>query len=521
MSTRLSSSVLIVGGGPVGLTLALLLDRCGVDVAVIERETSPVTQSRAIWVHSRTLEIWDAIGMTALALAEGRTVQGIEMHRDGHFRAALPYDGGGISPHPHGLMLEQSRTQTLLLSLIAKTGIRFMWGTELVGLSEEGSGVLARLVDGRGDSSTIEARYVVGADGGGSTVRKLIGVDLEGGTYDSSFFLVDAIASSRLNPARSHLNFRRRSTIAVLPLPGDRHFRIIGNMPTGSGENPDGGYGRPLAEEEIQALVSANALPLSIESIGWSSTYRSHHRVASSFRKGRVLLAGDAGHLHSPAGGLGMNTGIADAANLAWKLAAVLDGGSEAILDSYSSERRGAARGVIQTSDRLFTLQASTRGTIAFVRRNLLPVIARWLTRTRPGRRIAFRALSGTYARYPAPATGQGHAGKLRTGDLYRETGIAAVDSAVYAREGHHTLLSIETHDPSWSDDVMAAAVRRGWEHVRVSGPAAIALTGNRRARLVVWVRPDRHIGMITDHVAELETSLKNLLGPIPTEGHE
>jgi 2-polyprenyl-6-methoxyphenol hydroxylase-like FAD-dependent oxidoreductase len=310
MSLPTSTSVLIVGAGPVGLTLALLLDKAGVAVTVVDRDSAPVTQSRAIWVHARTLEIWDTIGMTPLARAEGREVASIQMNTDGVSRAVLPYDGTGLSEHPHGLMLEQSRTQSLLLSLMASTSISFAWNTTLTQLTQSASGCRA-VLEHDGGQHELDAAYVVGADGGTSTVRKLLGIEMQGGTYDSSFFLVDVIANTELDAHRSHLNFHGRSTVAVLPLPGDRHFRLIGNLLDQSGEPAEAGYGRTISDDEAIRLVAANGLPMQIESIGWSSTYRSHYRVASTFRSGRVALAGDASHLHSPAGGLGMNTGVA------------------------------------------------------------------------------------------------------------------------------------------------------------------------------------------------------------------
>lgn len=507
------SQVLIVGAGPVGLTLALLLHKAGVAVTVIDRDSAPVEQSRAIWVHPRTLEIWDTIGMTPLARAEGREVASIQMSTDGVARAVLPYDGTGLSLHPHGLMLEQSRTQALLLSLIADTPIDFSWRTTLTELTQSADGCYVTLeVDGV--RRELDVPFVVGADGGSSTVRKLLGIEMESGTYDSSFFLADVIADTELDPDRAHLSFTGASTIAVLPLPGDRRFRLIGNMLDQSGEPQTAGYGRTVEADEISARIAANRLPIRVESIGWTSTYRSHYRVASRFRQGRVLLAGDASHLHSPAGGLGMNTGIADAATLAWKLAAALDGAPDALLDSYDRERRTAAHGVIRTSDRLFVLQADGRRRFALMRRHVLPRVVSRLARMRFGRSLAFRALSGTQVRYavPRPSDQRAH-GLLQAGRRLPPTGIVTIDMSTAVRDGRSLLLRVGAVDTGTAAALDRVADRRGWPVIEVSGAEARRLAGSERRGLVVWVRPDRYIGWLGADVSTLDTELDALLG--------
>lgn len=512
---RLSTSVVVVGAGPVGLSLALLLEHAGVKVMVIDRDSGPVEQSRAIWVHSRTLEIWDTIGMTPLAATEGRIVTGIQMRTDGAARATLPYDGTGITAHPNGLMLEQSRTQGLLLSLLERKGVSVVWNTTLEGLFQNEAGCRATISGPDGSRSHVDAAFVVGADGASSAVRRLLGIELVGGTYDSAFFLADIRGRSELDPSRSYLNFHERSTVAVLPLPGDGHYRLIGNLVDQSEEQAEAGYGRALGADEVERLVAANRLPVRIESIGWSSTYRSHHRVASTFRDGRVLLAGDAGHLHSPAGGLGMNTGIADAANLAWKLAAVLDGAPDRLLDTYDQERRTVAQQVVNTSDRIFVLQADTRRRYAFARRTILPAVASLLTLTRAGRGLAFRVLSGTFVRYGIP--GRAHRyGRLAPGRLLPHTGINALDNDAAIRAGAHLLLIAGNVGPGRAA-TEAQARRRGWRVVHLSTEDARRLARSRRGAFIAWIRPDRYIGWIGSSAEELEAVLEDLIGTAPS----
>lgn len=507
------AQVLVVGAGPVGLTLALLLDRAGVDVVIVDRDSGPVTQSRAIWIHSRTLEIWSTIGMTALAAAEGRTMTGIQMHTSGAPRATLPYDGTGNTAHPHALMLEQARTQSLLMSLLEGTGARLHWNTSLQSLIQDEDGCTATLTSSAGISTEVRASLVVGADGGSSTVRRLLGVRLAGGTYDSSFFLADVMASTKVDPNMAHLNFCDRSTIAVLPLPENGHFRLIGNLTDQSGAPEQAGYGRALSDVEVNQLVVANDLPLRVDSIGWTSTYRSHHRVAERFREGRVLLAGDAGHLHSPAGGLGMNTGIADAANLAWKAAAVLAGAPDALLDTYDAERRAIAHRVVNTSDRIFVLQADTRRPFAFARRNILPAIASLITRTRRGRSLPFHVLGGTSVSYPQPRRRERASfGRLRVGSLLPLTGIPAIDEHPAIRSGRHVLLVVGGSGAS-SPNIERVAAERGYPVIRVASADGHALVGRSTTPVIAWIRPDRYVGWAGHRLDDLHTALDTALG--------
>lgn len=494
--------VVIVGAGPVGLTAALLLKKKGRAVAVVEKSSAPVSESRAIWVHPRTLEIWKSLGMSELAIAEGKLVDAIEMRVRGIRKAELPYDGNGFSDFPHGLMLEQSRTQTLLVGLAELAEIPMLWGTEVLEI-DNGPDQSVLQIESPTGVSLLHASYVVGADGGSSMVRHVADIELEGGTYDSSFFVADVIAETEINPNRSHLNFTGATTVAVLPLPGQGRFRLVGNLIDQSNESRAAGYGRPLSLDEVRTLVRANKLPMEIVETGWTTTYRSHFRVAQSFRSGRLLLAGDASHLHSPAGGLGMNTGIADAENLAWRLADVLAGANDDTLDRYSIERRSAAQGVIRTSDRLFSLQASTRRFFVLMRTTRLPQLVRLISRTKIGRHIAFFALSGTRVRYPAPQSPRRKLGKLRAGSLLPFTDDLAINATFNSERGRHVVISLrESFDRKAQHDVGINAVK--W--IELTSSQATTLTGIKRVQGYAWIRPDGYVEAISgtlDKIAE------------------
>lgn len=492
-----SFEVVVVGAGPVGLTTALLLRKRGVKVAVVEKSTGPVTESRAIWVHPRTLEIWQSIGMSELALAEGKLVAAIEMHVRGIRKAALPYDGTGYSNFPHGLMLEQSRTQTLLAGLAEDAGIPIAWGSEVLNIENRIDHCEIQIDSPKG-KHIVQAAFVVGADGGSSIVRHVAKIDLEGGTYDSSFFVADVIAETELDSNRSHLNFSGASTVAVLPLPGANRFRLVGNIIDQSGESREAGYGRPLSLDEVKKLVNANDLPMKILEKGWTTTYRSHHRVAESFRAGRLLLAGDASHLHSPAGGLGMNTGIADAENLAWRLADRVGGTNDNTLDQYSTERRAAAEYVIRTSDRLFELQASTKKFFVMMRTTRLPLVVRWISRTTLGKRIAFFALSGTRVRYPAPNSPRKKLGRMRAGALLPHTDNPELNAMLGAARGRHVIVALGESlkgAPQWESTGGSIHI------VDLTSQHATSLTGLSSVAGYAWVRPDGFVQAISDDV--------------------
>lgn len=528
--------VLIVGAGPVGLTLALLLARDGVPVTVLDRDPGPTEQSRAVWVHARTLEVWDTIGLGGgegagtrpgaveaptvgdTVVAAGRTVAAIDLHVDGRRRATLPYDGGPGARRPHAVMLEQSGVQRILLDAARRAGVPVTWAAEVTDLREHDGACTVTATHGH-TRSTYRASWVVGADGGSSTVRRLAGATLEGGTYDTAFFLADVDADTDLDPDRAHLHFHGRTTVAVLPLPAAGRYRVIGNLTGTTDRNAPGGYGRTPAPEEVRELLRRNALPMTIRSVGWTTTYRSHHRVADRFHHGRTVIVGDAAHLHSPAGALGMNAGIADAADLAWRLAAVTAGAPRSVIDGYETERRAVARNVIRTSDRLFVLQADTRPALAFIRRNVLPRVVGALTRTRAGQRLAYRALSGTAVHYPA-GDGRG-TGALRTGRLLPRTGVATLDHHEAARRGQH-LVVVAGLDATALAAARAIADRRGWPLLDLSPePLPPEHLSSERLRtvtggtgpVVAWIRPDRYVGWSGTDPTAMDVVLHRTLG--------
>ncbi len=400
-----ATEVLVVGAGPVGLSTAIPLAEAGADVVLIDLADGPIQQSRAVWVHPRTLEQWATLGVAARAIADGITIERIDLRPYGKQIGKVLYEGSGRTAYPFGLMLEQHRTQRLLLDRLAELGLRPRWNTRLTDLVTDADGGVTAQVRREDDAHdhTIRARYVVGADGASSTVRDRIDLALEGGTYKSSFVSADLVMDIDLPHDRAHMMLSHRQTHAFLPLPAaegqDGRWRVVANFTPalerryGTDAGPTGVSG--LEPDDMRRILAGLHVRHELRAVEAAAVYRSHHRLVDAYRVGDVFLAGDASHIHSPAGGLGMNTGIGDATNLGWKLAAVVNGqASDGLLDTYQAERRPVAESVLAISDSTFTLQASTNPFLSALRIVVLPLVTVLANLTDRGRRAAFDALS-------------------------------------------------------------------------------------------------------------------------------
>ncbi|TDD71101.1 pentachlorophenol monooxygenase [Actinomadura darangshiensis] len=337
-----TADVLVVGAGPVGLSLAASLRLQGVDAVLVDRAAEGANTSRAAVVHARTLETLREIDVTGELVERGVIVPRFTVReRD---RALLTVEFGDLpTEFPYTLMVPQNVTEEILLARLEAAGGRVHRPFEMTGLTQDGDGVTAELASGE----KIRAGYVVGADGMHSAVREHSGIAFEGDAYPESFILADVHLDWDAPRDEVMLYFSPEGVTVVAPLPGDRH-RIVATV----GEAPQ----EPSAAD-VQALLDARgpkAHPAVIKDVVWSSRFRVHHRLAAHYRAGRVFLAGDSAHVHSPAGGQGMNTGIQDALALADKLAAVLnDGASDDVLDAYEAERRPIAEHVVSFTDKM------------------------------------------------------------------------------------------------------------------------------------------------------------------------
>lgn len=343
--------VLVVGAGPTGLTLAVALRGHGIGVRLIDRAPAAAAVSKALAIWSGSLEVLAGLGAVDPFLARGARLDALRVGSGERELAALKVGAGIDSPYPFPLLLPQSETEAILRARATELGVAIERGVELVGLTQDAGGVAARLRHADAREETQRFSYLVGCDGARSFVRHALGIAFEGYTEAPVFLLGDvairggAINGGALDHRSIYLWWRNGGTVALFPFAGETWRLFTARAGSGGEDAPD------LAE--LQALMDRHGPPgARLSSPSWLSAFRINERLAARYRLGRVFLAGDAAHVHSPAGGQGMNTGIQDAANLAWKLALALRGRGDAelLLESYQAERRPIARHVIDTS---------------------------------------------------------------------------------------------------------------------------------------------------------------------------
>jgi 2-polyprenyl-6-methoxyphenol hydroxylase-like FAD-dependent oxidoreductase len=412
--SKADAQVLIVGAGPTGLVLALWLTRLGVTVRIIDKTAEPGTTSRALAVSARTLELYHQLGMDGPLVEGGVKVPGANFWVQGTKVARLSLErlGEGLTPFPFALIFPQDAHERVLIERLETLGVTVERRTELVRFDQENEGVHATLRRADGAEEICEASYLAGCDGAHSTVREALATGFPGGTYSDIFFVADVEGSGPASNGEIHVDLGRSDFLAVFPLKGSGRVRLVGTVL----ERPADEYGH-LTFDDVRDRVVGH-LKFSIDKVNWFSTYHVHHRVAARFREGRAFLLGDAAHVHSPVGGQGMNTGIGDAVNLSWKLAAVLNGGAaESLLDTYEPERIGFARRLVATTDRVFSM-VTDQGPIAWrVRTRLVPMVARVLFRLAAVRRFLFRTVSQIGVNYRDSALSEGAVGSVRGGD--------------------------------------------------------------------------------------------------------
>jgi 2-polyprenyl-6-methoxyphenol hydroxylase-like FAD-dependent oxidoreductase len=407
------TDVLIVGAGPSGLVLALWLSKLGVSVRIIDKTEGPGTTSRALVVAAHTLELYRQLDLADAVVARGHEVPAANLWVKGEPVARVPFEaiGRGLSPYAFIDIFPQDEHELLLIERLRAFGVAVERRTELVGFADEGGRVLARLRGERGDE-TCEAAYVAGCDGARSFVREAIGADFPGGTYRQLFYVADVEASGAALNGELHVGIDSADFLAVFPLAKAGRARLIGTVQDERAER-----GAALRFDDVSRDV-IDGLKIDIEKVNWFSTYHVHHRVTSRFRRGRAFLVGDAAHIHSPVGGQGMNTGIGDAVNLAWKLAAVLAGaGPDALLDSYEVERIAFARRLVATTDRVFTFVNADGRVAEFVRTRVAPIVLPKVVAVEQVRDFLFRTASQIALNYRESPLSVGAAGQVHGGD--------------------------------------------------------------------------------------------------------
>jgi 2-polyprenyl-6-methoxyphenol hydroxylase-like FAD-dependent oxidoreductase len=413
-SDRHDTDVLIAGAGPTGLVLALWLARRGVRFRIVEKKPAPDTTSRALAVQDRTLEFYRQLGIADAVTNSGRWMSGVNLWVHGRRAAHAAFEGMGadLSLFRFPLVYPQDEHERMLAEEFARAGIHIERGTELLGFESRPDAIHASLrrPDGSGESCT--AAYIAGCDGARSVVRESLGIGFPGGTYEHTFYVADVEATGEVANGEIHVALDRTDFVAVFPLKQPGRARLVGTVRDQAAQKGD-----KLGWNDVSRKV-IDTLKVDVRNVNWFSTYRVHHRVAGSFRCGRAFLLGDAAHIHSPVGGQGMNTGIGDACNLAWKLDAVLRGStSDALLDTYEPERIAFARRLVASTDRAFTTVTSSGPLARFTRLEIAPVAMPLLFSARALRRFLFRTVSQININYRHCEFNAGVAGKVRGGD--------------------------------------------------------------------------------------------------------
>lgn len=389
----IKTDVIIAGAGPTGLALACQLIRYGTDFVIIDKKETTTPYSKAIGVQARTLELYEQMGLADDLIAQGAIAEKARMIVGGKVRGEAEFGkmGAGMSPYPFVLMVEQGRHETLLYDHIRSHGKDVKWQTTLESFAQDADGVAAKVVNGDGGGETIEAKYLVGCDGSKSLVRHSLGLTFEGSTFERMFYVADVEIDWEFCHDAGNAFLMKDTLLAFFPMIGEKQWRIVGTFPEEFAKDE----GDVLYEEIEARIKSDTALNLDITKVNWFSTYKVHTRHVDKFSVGRCFLAGDSAHIHSPAGAQGMNTGIQDGYNLAWKLALVLGGRSNAgLLETYNEERLPNAKELTRTTDRFFDLAASPGRLLSFARMYIFPYIANIAFRLNAVKKFVFPRVS-------------------------------------------------------------------------------------------------------------------------------
>ena len=410
--------VLVAGAGPTGLILAAQLLARGIHARVIDKGDGPASQSRALGIHARTLELLDTMGLADAFIDQGHRVRRLRWYAGQRNLLDLDMARNG-SRYGFVLHLPQTQTETLLRARVHELGGTIEQRVELVRLAERGNAVDATLRDATGRETQVSAGYVVGCDGAHSRVRHEIGLPFEGRPYPQDWLLADVTLDGAGSDDAVHAFFSPNGLpLVCIPMGGQR-WRLT--MPSAGDRD-----GQPPTFAEIQELAAERTpRPIQISDPRWLASFRSHLRSATSYRRGRVLLAGDAAHIHSPAGGQGMNTGMMDAHNLAWKLALVADGRApDALLDTYGQERVPVASGVLEFTDKIVRLLTMRNRAKRAVRDTVTPVASRMpAVQRRAARKLS--QLSVAYPRSPLTQP-SGHGRGPKPGDRFPDLEICS-----------------------------------------------------------------------------------------------
>lgn len=513
--------VLIVGAGPTGLALAAELTAFGASVRLVDSAPHRVHESRALAIQPRTLEVLRPLGMTGELVARGNPGVRLRITANGRVAHVPLFDiGADDTAFPFLLFVSQAETEAVLGEHLASHGVAIDRGVTFESCQDDDDGLRCLLRRADGLPQTVRARYLVGCDGAHSTVRKQAGIPFLGGRYPQTFLLAD-LSVDGLEPGTVNTFLGPEGPLFFFPLGRPAPWRLI----TMRSRTPGQTGAESVTVGELQTRADhATGDGVRVRDPVWTSAFSVHHRAAVRYRSERVFVAGDAAHVHSPAGAQGMNTGIQDAVNLGWKLALVCRGVSpDALLDSYDAERRPVGQFVLRFTDRAFTVVTSTHPLVRAIRAHVVPRVLPLALRIRAGRRAAFRTVSQLGIRYrhsPGVDASRRPWRGPRPGDRLPDALVVRAGEKIWL---HAALPASSFHlllcGPAdvW-DGTAVEEVRRGYEPLltvhrlvpadglaRTDAADLIDAAGTALSRLRVRdaaaliVRPDGHIGYRAD----------------------
>lgn len=492
--------VVVVGAGPVGLVVAAELARRGVAVRIFDKLAAPTPESRAIAVHSRSLEMLSRMGIVDQLIDTGVKTGGMQLYAGHEELFRVPLDGVD-SAYPFSLVTAQTETERVLGEHLVAQGVTVERGIELTALTQYDDAVRVTLQNADGRVEEVTASWVVGADGGHSTTRHLVGTKLQGSFEGERFYLGDVDAEHDLDLNSMHTFFSPDGPVMVFPMRGGR-TRVMAQIH----DDPGTPINRNPSMADLQEIIDQRVGTIKLVHPHWMTTFEIHHALVPAYRWGRALLVGDACHIHSPAGGQGMNTGMQDGFNLAWKLAAVVKGeGGDALLDTYQSERYPIAEQVITFSDRL-----TKAGTLTGVPQRVRNVAIRTLSHIEPARRYLARTAAEVdvnYRKSPLALGNPPRGAKVAAGDYLPHVEDLDIQKQLseIGRGLGHTVVTVAPGPVPPVAGVPARQILVTSGAADPSYDAVVSDPGNLVAHRLglhdggrIVVRPDGYLGVVT-----------------------
>jgi 2-polyprenyl-6-methoxyphenol hydroxylase-like FAD-dependent oxidoreductase len=499
------TQVLIIGAGPTGLMAACQLAMRKVSVRIIDQSAGPTSQSRALAIQARSMEIFEQMGIIGEFLAQGHPAIALNMVINGQPKARLDLGqiAGNQTKYPYVFMLEQSKTERILLKFLETLGVQVEWNTVLKSFTQSDEGVEATLQISKDDNQfAIEADYLIGADGAGSTVRQQLGLGYEGKTYHKDFFVLDCDLSNwNIANDEIYMCLSGNSFAAFFPM-HPPEYRVIGVVPHFS-------KNQALNFNDVYpSFLRDMSIPATLSNPKWISEYHAHHRCVNAFRVGRCFVAGDAAHIHSPVGAQGMNTGLQDAVNLAWKLALVIQGRAQSgLLNSYHHERFQVANKLVHTTDEIFNFVVADNRFLHFLRSRIAPKVLAGLFNTKTFREKLFRIISETGISYADSIISKNGSGNFTQGspkagerlnylpDIEKYLDHKKLQLLLFADDSGKTLA--EQLNVHWGEIMDVHLIKPSTENEKcyqLFGVDYSSETQNPSVATVYIIRPDRHV---------------------------